>query len=330
MIRVALLSKWHVHAVDYAKQAQDHPNLSIEAVWDEEAARGREWAEELGVDFIDRLEDIWNDSSIDGVIVTTPTSMHKEVITAAAEHGKHIFTEKVLTLSGQECREVLDTIEKCNVNFMISLPRLTEDYYIYAHDTINDGKLGTVNMLRCRVAHNGAVDTKNHPNGWLPGRFFNEEQCGGGAFIDLGAHPIYLANRLLGQPSAVSARLKSLLGRGVDDHSAAIVEYQSGALASLETSFLSSGSPFQLEIYGTEGTILIEDKHIRMKGNGRTDEWIEPKRPAPLAMPLEQWAAAIENGEDVSISMQDALHLTLINEAAARSHQEGRRVTINQ
>lgn len=47
MLRVALLSKWHVHAIDYAAQAQDNPNITISAVWDEDPARGKEWAEKL-------------------------------------------------------------------------------------------------------------------------------------------------------------------------------------------------------------------------------------------------------------------------------------------
>ena len=35
MIRVAMLSFWHVHAKDYARQATEHPDTQIVAVWDE-------------------------------------------------------------------------------------------------------------------------------------------------------------------------------------------------------------------------------------------------------------------------------------------------------
>jgi hypothetical protein len=45
MIQVALLSRWHVHAVDYVREARKHPEIEIVLVWDEDVERGRAWAE---------------------------------------------------------------------------------------------------------------------------------------------------------------------------------------------------------------------------------------------------------------------------------------------
>ncbi len=332
MINVALLSKWHVHAVDYAKQAQESEHITVKTVWDEDHRRGKEWADELGVAFDGDLSQVLNDSEIDAVIVAAPTNQHKEIMMAAAEHKKHIFTEKVLAMNVQDCEEIYSAAEKADIELTVSLPRLTEDYYLYAQNVIDNGTLGTITMMRCRLAHNGAVPGENHPKGWLPEQFFNEEQCGGGALIDLGAHPIYLANRLLGKPAAVTGRLKEMMNRGVDDHSAVLVEYESGVLAVLETSFVSAGSPFQLEVYGTEGTLLIEDDHIRMRSShSDSNEWAAPDElPASLPMPMEQWVTAIEQGKQPKITKEDVVQLTLINQAAALSHKEGRRVTLSE
>src|SRR5882762_9207348 len=49
MIRVAMLSFWHVHARDYARQATEHPGVAIVAAWDEDPGRGRAQAAELDV-----------------------------------------------------------------------------------------------------------------------------------------------------------------------------------------------------------------------------------------------------------------------------------------
>ncbi|MBX0359318.1 Gfo/Idh/MocA family protein [Halobacillus sp. Nhm2S1] len=329
MIRVALLSKWHVHAVDYAREASENPAIHISKVWDEDIERGKMWAEELGVPFDDDLKQVLSDPEIDGVILTSPTNLHKEIIMAAAHHGKHIYTEKVLSLSRTDDKEIFSSIEGAGVNFMISLPRLTSDYYLYAQKVVDEGVLGTVNMIRCRVAHNGAVPNDDHPNGWLPERFFDKDQCGGGTLIDLGAHPIYLANRLAGKPKAVSARLHSLTGRGVDDHSVATVEYDSGILAVLESSFVSSGSPFQLEIYGTDGTLMVEGSKVRIKSRTHgMNEWTCPELPAPIHSPLQQWVDDILNQEEPTIKKEDALQLTAVNEAAALSHKQNMRITI--
>ncbi|MGI8314715.1 Gfo/Idh/MocA family protein [Halobacillus mangrovi] len=331
MINVALLSKWHVHAVDYAKEAQENPAISIELIWDEDAERGAHWAEELNVPFENNLDAVLSNPSIDAVIVSTPTKLHKEIIIAAAKHGKHIFTEKVLAFTTKDCKDILDEVNKAGVEFMTSLPRLTANYFLYAQQALDQGLLGDLTMLRCRVAHNGAVPTRENPDGWLPHRFFDEEACGGGSLIDLGAHPIYLANRLAGgNPVTVTGTLQSLMKRGVDDYSAALIEYDSGTVATLETSFVSTGSPFQLELYGTEGTILVEDGQIRVKSTYLTeDNWVTPDQiPEAAPMPMEQWVSSILDGKQASINQKDAILLTLINEAASLSHKEDRKVKL--
>ena len=54
MIRVAMLSFWHVHAGDYLRQATNNPSTEVVAVWDEDPDRGRAKAAEIGVDFVER------------------------------------------------------------------------------------------------------------------------------------------------------------------------------------------------------------------------------------------------------------------------------------
>jgi 1,5-anhydro-D-fructose reductase (1,5-anhydro-D-mannitol-forming) len=104
MIRVAMLSFWHVHAGGYARQAADHPDTEIVAVWDEDADRGRAKAADLGVDFVADLDEVLARDDVDAVICDTPTTMHEKVLVAAARAGKHIFTEKVLatTVTGTD------------------------------------------------------------------------------------------------------------------------------------------------------------------------------------------------------------------------------------
>src|SRR5947209_2518385 len=128
MIRVAMLSFWHVHAHDYARQAAAHRDTEIVAVWDEVPDRGRVEAEMLGVRFYERLEDLLAQPDIDAVIVDTPTNMHREVISAAAQAGKHIFTEKVLAPTLHECHEILTAVEQARVTLTVSLPRLNAGY----------------------------------------------------------------------------------------------------------------------------------------------------------------------------------------------------------
>lgn len=50
-IRIGKISYWHVHAWDYTKQAQEHEDTVLAAVWDEDAERGKKAAESLNVPF---------------------------------------------------------------------------------------------------------------------------------------------------------------------------------------------------------------------------------------------------------------------------------------
>ena len=330
ILNVALLSRWHVHADDYAREAQANEELAIKLVWDEDSDRGRQWAAELDVPFETNLKNVLASPDIDAVIITTPTSMHKDVIIAAAKHGKHIFTEKVLGFTMEDCEEMWKAAEDAGIELMVSLPRLSESAFLSAAKSLQEGLLGELTMIRCRFAHNGAVPMEGKNHGWLPGRFFNREETGGGALIDLGAHPIYLTNRLAGPADAVYARLQQQSDSEVDDSAAVVIEYQSGALGIIETSFLSHGSPFQLEVYGTKGTLLAEDASVKIKSahlNNEEWQYLGEKLPA-VPMPMKQWVNKIVSGEEAHITKEDIFHLSLINQAAALSHETSRRVEL--
>lgn len=333
MIKAALLSRWHVHADDYARDIQANDDISIQMIWDEEADRGEQWAKELDVPFEADLEKVLSNPEIDAVIVNTPTNMHKEVIIAAAKHKKHVFTEKVLAFTAKDSEEIYQAVEEAGIELMVSLPRLTDNNYEYAQKAIDDGWIGQLSMVRVRFAHNGGVAPEGEKYGWLPERFYNKEQAGGGAMMDLGAHPIYISNRLAGRAKAVTASLMVEEGKHeVDSNSALLVEYESGALGVLETSFLSHGSPFQLEVYGTKGTLMISDEKVVVNSanvnDGKTTEMTD--KLAGIPMPMVQWINKINDGTETTITKEDVINLSLMNEAAVKSSEEGRKVSLDE
>lgn len=121
MIRIGKISYWHVHAWDYTKQAQEHPDAQIVAVWDENPERGKKAAEQQGVPFFESLDEMLQ-SDIDAVIVDAPTSMHREVMLKAAAAGKHIFTEKVVAATLQEVNDIMNAVNENQVKLTVSLP----------------------------------------------------------------------------------------------------------------------------------------------------------------------------------------------------------------
>ena len=330
MIRVAMLSKWHVHANDYAKQLRNQKNVEIVAVWDEELERGSTWAKELGVDFESDLNTLLSRNDIDAVAVDAPTNMHTEVIVAAAKAGKHIFTEKVLALTIKECKEIEKAVNEAGVKFCISFPHRTNPNNLFAKKVVVEGLLGDITLMRVRNAHNGSIAN------WLPAHFYNEEQCGGGAMMDLGAHPMYLARWILGTPKKVSSIFNNFTNRAVEDNAVSILEFENKALAIVETGFVSAASPFSLELYGTHGSLLIggPKNEVKINSSKITSDvagWISPSQlPQALPTAIEQWVRAIEENTPIEFGVQEGIELTELMEAAYLSFKEKRVVEFSE
>ncbi|WP_028551122.1 Gfo/Idh/MocA family protein [Paenibacillus sp. UNC451MF] len=330
MIRVAMLSFWHVHANDYARQATEHPGTEIVAAWDELPERGRKQAEERGVRFYEDLNELLAQKDIDGVIIDTPTNIHREVLIAAARAGKHIFTEKVIATTLKECNEILAAVKESGVKLTVSLPRLNADYTLAVQDILRQGALGDITLVRTRLSHNGAIPSERGQQGWLPAHFFNKEQCGGGAMIDLGCHPMYLARLFLGLPDSVSANYGYVTGKDVEDNAVSVLRYANGALAIVEAGFVNRFSPFVIEVHGTEGSLLYSthDNKLLVRssklGDESAKEWqVQQQLPENRPSAFHQWVSHIENDTNADENIQLALDLTRLMEASNISASNG-------
>jgi 1,5-anhydro-D-fructose reductase (1,5-anhydro-D-mannitol-forming) len=258
VFRVAILSSWHVHAQDYAGEAQACPGAELAAMWDEEPERGREEARRQGVPFEEDLDELLVREDLNGVVVTTPTTTHREVISAAARAGKHVFTEKILAPTLREAEEIVREVERAGVTLVVSLPRLYAGYTESIEEIRGKGTSGQLTYLRVRVSHDRALPTEENPRGWLPQRFFDPEESAGGVAIDFGAHPLYLISHLLGMPEQLVSTYGRFTGRAVEDNSIIALRYLEGVLGVAEASFVGASVPFILEAYGTEGSLLYE------------------------------------------------------------------------
>lgn len=337
MIRVAILSFWHVHAKDYTRDAQEHPDVEIVAAWDEIPERGREKARALGVPFLESLDALLALPDIDGVIVTTPTNRHHEVMSAAAQAGKHIFTEKVIAATLHECQQIVSAVEQAGVKLVVSLPRLNAGYTQAVRTILEQKLLGELTQVRVRLSHNGAVSTVESPHGWLPTHFFDREQCGGGAMIDLGCHPMYLTRLFLGLPIAVSANYGYITGRAVEDNAVSVLHYPNGALGVVEAGFVNRFSPFTIEAHGTEGSLLygtpeqkllIRSTQAGMHGEQGWTTWAAIPADRPTA--FQQWITHIQQGTTATENIALAVDLSALMEASNLSASTGRVIQMNE
>ena len=329
MFRIAILSFWHVHAEDYAREADEHPGVEIAAIWDENPDRGQREADCRSVPFHEDLAGILARDDVDGVVVTTPTTDHSQVIPAAARAGKHVFTEKVVAPTFRESQEISAAAEEAGVAFVVSLPRLYAGYTRAIEEAIKAGAIGDVTYLRVRVAHDGALPTPENPGGWLPGRFFDLRESAGGVQIDFGAHPLYLTTRLLGLPETVISAHGHFTGKTGEDNAVAVLRYPNGALGVAEASFLGGASPFVVEAHGTEGSLMYDAyEGLRLRRTGAGSSWETQDTPSDGPSPFVRWVDLASRGETDPENVRAALDLSALAEAVECSASEGRAVRL--
>lgn len=308
MRNYAMLGKWHVHARQYANEINLLPDCRIAKVWDPDMDIANDWAQQLGNGCqAASLEDILGDASIEGVVICSATNEHPDLIIRSCEAGKAVFTEKVLALSNEDAEAMKAAVLRNNTRFGISFPHLSDPAIIFALETAKSGKLGKVNYARFRKAHDGSTGD------WLPPHFYDPIACGGGAMIDLGAHPMYMLCELMGaDPVRVQSSFTQMTGRGVEDNAVSLLTFEDGAIGVSETSFVSKGYPLTFEIGGTAGTLICRDGKVSLNCAETQGQWQEVKTlPARRPGPVQQWASAVK-AEDIpaSFGIDAAVRLT--------------------
>ena len=110
-----------IHARNYKNKIE---NASIVALVDPVEAAVKAAAEELGVTkcFTDYTQ-MLNDPDIDAVIVVAPTDLHKQIVVDCAAAGKHIFCEKPMAMTVEECDEMIEACDKYGVKLQVGFMR---------------------------------------------------------------------------------------------------------------------------------------------------------------------------------------------------------------
>ena len=320
-LSVAILGFWHVHAADYARSIQAHPDTRLSAVWDPDVERGGAAAAQLGVEFVEDLDALLARADIDAVVVTTATGSHHEVLTQAASARKHIFSEKLLAPTVAQAEDVLAEAAENGVVVVVSLPRLYEGTTVAITQLIGEGALGELSYARVRLAHDGWI------RNWLPERFADRRKAIGGAFSDLGCHPAYLTQLFLGAaPSTVSASYAAFSGRPVEDNAVVTLTYPNGAIGVAEASFVTTPGAFTLELRGTRGSVLYGFGSEKLLGKGEhfgSDGWRELPVPGGQATPFERWVDHIRSNTIADENLAAAVELTRLVVAANESAERG-------
>ena len=324
-LAVAAIGFWHVHAGDYVRNVQQHPDTTLVAVWDDDEQRGRAAADEFGVEFVADLDELLARPELDAVTITTATDQHRDVIGRAIAAGKHVFTEKILAPTVAEAEELVDLAREAGVALVVSLPRLSDDYTVAIERILDDGTLGELTYSRVRLAHDGWVA------GWLPEQFADPVAAIGGALTDLGCHPAYLTRLYQrAEPLTISAAYGHVTDRAVEDNAVVTAEFPGGRIGVFEASVVTTPGAFTIELRGTAATVMFGfgGERLLAKGGAFGDEWQELPLPERRPGAFAQWVQHIHDGTTADDNLRHAVELTRMVVAANESAATGRAVAL--
>ena len=193
-----------------------------------------------------------------------PNNMHAEPSIAAAEAGKHVFCEKPLARTAEEARSMLDAVNKAGVKHMVAFNYRFVPAVRQIRNLIDSGALGQIYHFRAVYLQEWIMPHYNEKKIWR----LDKEVAGSGALGDLGAHIIDLAHYLVGDMKSVAAMTRTFIkerplpggGTGevdVDDAFVAGVEFDNGALGTLESTRFAGGRKNynNFEINGEKGSV---------------------------------------------------------------------------
>ena len=252
---------------------------------------------------------------IDVIAICTPTGLHKEIAVAAANAGKHIFCEKPCALNYSEAAEMADAAEKAGVLHYLNHNYRRVPAIAFAKKLISEGKIGDIYHWRGAYLQDWIMDPE-FPLIWQ----LEKNSAGAGPLYDLGSHNVDLARFLVGEITAVSATLKTFVkerplpgaGAGsfasgtsvaeskgkveIDDAAFMTIEFENGALGSIDTSRFAGGRKNYnyFEVYGSKGSLAFDLERLNELQVYCMDdpEEIQGFRTVPTTLGVHPYAAA--------------------------------------
>jgi myo-inositol 2-dehydrogenase / D-chiro-inositol 1-dehydrogenase len=269
-------------------------------------------------------------SSVDVVVVVTPTDTHARLIEAAANAGKAVFSEKPIALDLAETQRVVRVVQERKVPVQLGFMRRYDPGYARAKAKIDAGELGKLETYR-------ALSRDTYPPSleFLLGS--------GGLFLDLSVHDFDLARFLVGEVEEVYAwggvLIDEKFAQANDaDTAVTLLRFKNGVFGVVETSRRSNwGYDIRTEVAGSVGKVVIEAPQktplLFAKDFASSHDHYEnfPDRfEAGYRLQLEAFFAALREGRTPTPGPEDALETLRLAVAATKSWREKRPVKVSE
>lgn len=329
----------------YFKNCKRFADLKVVGCSDLQADRAKAKAELHGIPRAGCTEELLGSPDVEMVINLTRPESHYEVNLDALNRGKHVYSEKPLATRTAEGKELLDAARRHNVRLGCAPDTFMGAGLQTCRKAVDSGMIGVPVGATAFMMYPGHETW--HPD---PEFFY---RAGGGPVFDMGPYYITSLVHLFGPVRRVVSSAKATHARRViqsgpktgtefpvtvPTHVAAILDFESGATATLMVSF--DGWYHHLpvmELYGTEGSISVPDPNafggpVRVR-RARSENWV----PVPISHGYEENSRGV-GAADLVLALREkrphrasaemAYHVLEVMEACHESSLAGRHIEI--
>ena len=202
------------------------------------------------------------DKDIDGVIISTPLGSHAAITLDALSAGKHVFCEKAMARTLDECKAVYDAYQKSDKVLYFCMQRMFDEKYLRGMKLLHDGLIGEIVGMRCHWFRNAdwrrevpSPELERQIN-W---RLYKEHS--GGLMTELACHQIEVCNLAVGRiPQSISGMGDIVYwkdGREVYDSVNVIYRYADGRKINYESLISNKFNGMEDQILGKKGTMEL-------------------------------------------------------------------------
>ena len=234
----------------HARVYSQLPSARLAAVCDVDSARAGRIAAATGAEAFTDFTALLARPDIDAVSICMPDRMHLDAALAAAGAGKAILLEKPLAHDAATARRIVEAVEASASRLMIGHILRFDPRYVQVYEAASPERLGT--PIHVRAKRNGSRSTAKRLGGASSILFY------------MGVHDIDAMQWICRSPiRRVYAQKREILGTGNEDAVYAVVNFESGAIGTLDLSWawpdgLMNGYRAAFEIVGTRSAAYLD------------------------------------------------------------------------
>lgn len=257
-VRIGLVGSGFVSSF-YMQGLRDVPGQEVVANCAQTLGKAREFGRKWGIPYQhDNIADLCRRVDVDLVVMGIPNHVHLEAVRIATAARKDMVMAKPLGRNAAEAAEMVRLVRATGVMAGYAETEVFSPSVMRARSLIEQGAIGDVLTVRSSEGHSGPHAA----------HFWDAEQAGGGALLDMGCHTIEAARYFIGKdvrPASVIAWGDTLMHRGKttgEDNAVLLLKFEDGRVCISETSWtMQGGMALRNEVNGTGGRIVTDSRN---------------------------------------------------------------------